>query len=119
MKSILKGLVVGAAVIFSVIGGAQEIQPMLDQMTSSFTLNDLNRKMYALEQLKGKYIVIHLAAICRPFCYAEGPNLNRIYSDYRDQGVAVFIVDVREGKKMVVKSFARFSDEVVDHIPGE
>lgn len=109
MKSILKILVLIAAASFSMPARAQEVQPMLGQMAPSFTLKGLDGKMYSLEQLKGKYVVIHFSATWCPFCNAEAPNLEKLYKDYQDKGVAVFIVDVKEDKELVEKSFSRFN----------
>ncbi len=108
MKSILKSLVLITAASFSMAVTAQEAQPMLGQMAPSFTLKGLNGKMYSLEQLRGKYVVIHFSATWCPFCNAEAPNLEQLYKDYQDKGVAVFIVDVKEGKELVEQSFGRF-----------
>ncbi|MEX2232424.1 MAG: TlpA disulfide reductase family protein, partial [Cyclobacteriaceae bacterium] len=87
----------------------QEVQPMLGQMAPAFTLNDLNGKIYSIDQFKGRYVVIHFAATWCPFCNAEAPNLEQLYKDYRDRGVEVFIVDVKEGKEVVERSFSRFN----------
>jgi peroxiredoxin len=108
MKSILKSLVFVAA-SFSIPASAQESQPMLGQIAPSFSLNDLTGKTYSLEQLRGKFIVIHFATTWCPFCNAEAPNLEQLYKDYRDKGVAVFIIDVKEGKELIEKSFSRFN----------
>ena len=109
MRSILKTMVLIIAGSFSMIARSQELQPMLGQAAPLFTLNDLNGKMYSLEQLKGKYIVIHFATTWCPFCNAEAPNLEQLSKDYRDKGVEVFIIDVKENKDLVEKSFNRFN----------
>jgi peroxiredoxin len=109
MKTLLKSLLFISAVIASMAGRAQEVQPMLGQTAPTFTLMALNGNTYSLEQLKGKYIVIHFAATWCPFCNAEAPNLEQLSKDYSDRGVQVFIVDVKEDKELVEKSFSRFN----------
>jgi peroxiredoxin len=109
MKSILKSLVLFAAISFSIITTAQEQQPMLGQPAPSFTLKALDGKTYTLEQLRGKYVVIHFAATWCPFCNAEAPYLQELAKNYRDKDVEVFIVDVKEDKALVEKSLARFN----------
>lgn len=109
MKSILRSLFLVLIVCFSIIVKAQEQQPMLGQMAPAFTLKALNGKTYSLEQFKTKYIVIHFAATWCPFCNAEAPYLENLYKNYHDKGVEVFIVDVKEGKDLVDKAFARFN----------
>jgi peroxiredoxin len=105
----LKSFLFIGAVISSMAGSAQEVQPMLGQTAPTFTLMALNGNTHSLEQLKGKYIVIHFAATWCPFCNAEAPNLEQLYRDYSDRGVQVFIVDVKEDKELVEKSFSRFN----------
>jgi thiol-disulfide isomerase/thioredoxin len=109
MKSIFRSLVFIVAAGFSTIASAQKVQPMLGQIAPSFTLSDLNCKTYSLDQLKGKFVVIHFATTWCPFCNAEAPNLEQLYKEYKDKGVAVFIVDVKEGKELIEKSFGRFN----------
>lgn len=109
MKSIWKSLVLFAAISFSIVSVAQEQQPMLGQPAPSFTLKAIDGKTYSLEQLRGKYVVIHFAATWCPFCNAEAPYLQELSKSYRDKGVEVFIVDVKEDKALVEKSFARFN----------
>lgn len=109
MKSIWKSLVLFAAISFSIVSVAQEQQPMLGQPAPSFALKAIDGTTYSLEQLRGKYVVIHFAATWCPFCNAEAPYLQELSKNYRDKGVEVFIVDVKEDKALVEKSFARFN----------
>lgn len=108
MKSILRSLFVMFITCLSIVAKAQEQQPMLGQMAPSFTLKALDGKTYSLEQLRGKYVVIHFAATWCPFCNAEAPYLQQLFKSYQDKAVEVFIVDVKEDKALVEKSFARF-----------
>lgn len=109
MKSILRSLVFIIASGFSTTVNAQEDQPMLGQIAPSFTLNDLNGKTYSLEKSKGQLVVIHFATTWCPFCNAEAPNLEKLYNEYKGKGVTVFIIDVKEGKELIEKSFSRFN----------
>ena len=87
---------------------AQDEQPMIGQPAPLFALKGIDGKTYSLEQLKGKYIVIHFAATWCPFCNAEAPFLEELYQNYRNKNVQVFIVDVKEDKSLVEKSLERF-----------
>ena len=109
MKLILKSLVLFVAISISIITAAQELQPMLGQTAPSFTLKAIDGKTYSLEQLRGKYVVIHFAATWCPFCNAEAPYLQELSKNYRDKGVEVFIVDVKEDRAIVEKSLTRFN----------
>ncbi len=109
MKIILNFFVVTAITCFSISLRAQDEQPMIGQPAPSFEIKALDGKTYSLQQLRGKYVVIHFAATWCPFCNAEAPNLEELYKSYRDKGVAVFIIDVKENKELVDKSAKRFN----------
>lgn len=88
---------------------AQDAQPMVGQSAPMFTLSAVNGKSYSLEQSKGRYVVIHFAATWCPFCNAEAPNLEQLSKTYKEKGVDVFIIDVKEEKELVEKSLNRFN----------
>jgi peroxiredoxin len=97
------------AIVFASVGlYAQDEQPMIGQRAPLFELKDVDGKTYSLEQLKGKYIIIHFAATWCPFCNAEAPFLEELYQNYRNKNVQVFIVDVKEDNGLVKKSLERF-----------
>ena len=115
MKSVLKSaLLLAVTTIFTITAGAQEVQPMLGQMAPPFTLNALDAQTYSLEKLKNKYVVIHFAATWCPFCNAEAPSLEQLYKDYHNRGVDVLIIDVKEDRELVEKSFSRFNFSLSD-----
>jgi len=87
----------------------EEQQPMIGQTAPSFSLKDLNGKTSSLEKFKGKYLVIHFATTWCPFCNAEAPNLEQLYRDYKDKGVEVLIIDVKENKELVENTFKKFN----------
>ena len=110
MKSIVKTvLLFASAMILTTTVKAQEVQPMLGQMAPPFTLNALDGRTYSLEKLQDKYVVIHFAATWCPFCNAEAPSLEQLYKDYHNKGVEVLIIDVKEDRELVEKSFNRFN----------
>jgi peroxiredoxin len=94
-----------SSVLFSF---GQDDQHLIGRAAPSFTLRAVDGKIYSLEQMKGKYVVIHFATTWCPFCNAEAPNLEQLYKNYRDKNVQVFIVDVKEDKDLVERSFSRF-----------
>src|SRR5258705_11560941 len=96
-------------IVFASVGlYAQDEQPMIGQPAPLFELKDVDGKTYSLEQLKGKYIVIHFAATWCPFCNAEAPFLEELYQNYQNKNVQVFIVDVKEDNGLIKKSLERF-----------
>jgi peroxiredoxin len=109
MKHIAKILTFIIAIGFSMRTLAQNDQPMLGQKAPSFSLTDLHGKVYSLDELQGRYVVIHFATTWCPFCNAEAPNLEMLYKDYVDKGVAVFVIDVMESRELVERSTRRFN----------
>lgn len=88
---------------------AQEEQPMIGQRAPSFELKGIDDKNYSLAQWKGRLLMIHFATTWCPFCNAEAPNLELLYQDYKDKGIQVLIIDVKEGRDLVTQSFKRFN----------
>lgn len=111
MKTILS-IVIAVTVSFpqTVVNAQSEmpIMPMIGETAPSFNLAALDGKTYSLDQYRGKYVVIHFAATWCPFCNAEAPHLEQLYQAYRDKDVQVFIIDVKEEKDLVRKSFKKF-----------
>jgi len=108
MKRFLKLIGIMVILFTSAVLYAQDEQPMIRQPAPLFELRGIDGKTYSLDQLKGKYIVIHFAATWCPFCNAEAPFLEELYRNYRNKNVLVFMVDVKEDKNLVVKSQERF-----------
>jgi peroxiredoxin len=88
---------------------AQNDQHMLGQQAPSFELKSIDGNNYSLVQLKGKFVVIHFATTWCPFCNAEAPNLQALYLSYKDKGVQVLIIDVKENKELVTQTFKKFN----------
>jgi peroxiredoxin len=109
MKTIFRFLILVVVFFSSTVLIAQSEQPMIGQAAPSFNLPGLDGKTYSLEQFRGQYIVIHLAATWCPFCNAEAPHLEQLYKDYKQKGVQVFIIDVKESKDLVSKSAQKFN----------
>jgi len=79
----------------------QEKQFGLGASALDFNLPDLNGEMVSLSSLRGKVIVIHFGTSWCPFCNAESPHLEKLYNDYKAQGVKVFYIDVKEPAELV------------------
>jgi peroxiredoxin len=107
MKYFVHAIIVLMLSIVSCFG--QEDQHLIGSVAPSFSLKAMDGKTYSLEQMRGKYVVLHFAATWCPFCNAEAPNIEALYKSYRDKGVQVFIVDVKEDKTVVERSLNRFN----------
>ena len=79
--------------------------PILEEMrheeAPDFSLKSLDDKTFSLKDFKDKIVVIHIATTWCPFCNAEAPHLEKLYQDYKDKGVEVLIIDVKEPKELV------------------
>ena len=73
-----------------------------------FALPDLQGRTRTLIQFRGRAVVIHFAATWCPFCNAEAPHLEALHRAYRDKGVQVLIIDVKEKKAAVEKTARKF-----------
>lgn len=68
-----------------------------------FSLETLDGTTVALSDFKDKIVVLHIATTWCPFCNAEAPHLEKLYQDYKDNNVAVLLIDVKEPKELVEK----------------
>lgn len=109
MKTIFSLIIAVAIGSLSTVTIAQSAQPMIGQTAPSFQLPGIDGNTYSLSQFRGKYVVIHFAATWCPFCNAEAPHLEQLYEDYQEKDVQVLIIDVKEGKELVSKSFQKFN----------
>lgn len=75
--------------------------PYLGLDAPAFNLQDYEGQEYSSDQLKGKYVVLHIATTWCPFCNAEAPHLEQLSADYKDKNVEVIIIDVKEDKELV------------------
>ena len=87
-----------------------------------FSLESLDGETVSLNSLKGKYIVIHIATTWCPYCNAEAPYLEELYNSYKDNNVAVIIIDVKESKELIKEKLQdkyNFTFPVLIDINGE
>lgn len=75
-----------------------------------FELPDLDGKMVRLQDYKDKILVLHIATTWCPFCNAEAPHLEKLYQEYKDKGVEVLIIDVKEPKELVEQQLKKKHD---------
>ena len=71
------------------------------QHLPEFSLLDLDSQTINNKYIDGKFTVIHIATTWCPFCNAEAPHLQQLFEDYRDYGVKVLIIDVKESADLV------------------
>lgn len=60
-----------------------------DRQDINFTATDLNGKTWTLKDLKGKVVMVNFWATWCPPCQKEMPDLEALYSQYKDQGFVI------------------------------
>jgi peroxiredoxin len=85
---------------------ALEIERLAEAPASNFTLSALEGGYVKLSDFKGRVVLINFwATWCLP-CKAEMPSMERTYAKYKDQGLTILAVNMREeGEK--VKEFVK------------
>lgn len=101
----MKRIVIAAAFL---IATSVSASTLVGNQAPDFSAVDLTGQRIALSQYRGEIVVIHFAATWCPFCNAEAPYLQALAEKYRDRGVKVIVVDVKEPKE-VVSRWARKS----------
>jgi peroxiredoxin len=72
-------------------------EKLVGQSAPAFTLENLEgQRISPLEDFKGNVIVLDFWASWCPPCREGLPHLDKLYQEKREQGVAVFAVNVRE-----------------------
>ena len=100
--------VLASAILLAGAAMAAPANLKLDEAAPAFSLKTPEGKTIASGDLRGRFAVVHFAATWCPFCAAEAPNLEKLYRDYRDRGVLVYIIDVKEQAGTVTKNFRKF-----------
>ena len=74
----------------------------------AFELPTSDGKMVALGGLKGKVLLLNFWATWCPPCREEMPSMERLYQEFKDQGLAVLAVNIRESPKQVERFMRDF-----------
>lgn len=62
----------------------------------AFTLEALEGEVMALDDLRGRVVVVHFGTSWCPFCRAEDPHLEALHRVYRERGVQTLVINVGE-----------------------
>jgi len=68
--------------------------PQVGFSAPDFTLPTLDGEEYTLSNLKGNAVLINLWATWCPPCRAEMPAIEKMYREYKDDGLIVLAVDM-------------------------
>ena len=76
-------------------------------LAPDFTLRNLDGERITLSDLRGKVVLLNFWATWCPPCRWEIPDLNRIYTTYKDRGVVVLGVSWDDLSNEQIKTFVR------------
>jgi thiol-disulfide isomerase/thioredoxin len=77
---------------FALISPSIENNNKIKTLTNyNWTLRDKDNNVLNLQELKGKVILINFWATWCPPCIAEMPSLQKLYNDYNDKVVFLFV----------------------------
>ncbi len=73
------------------------------RMKANFTLSDLDGKQWTLSALKGRVVLVNFWATWCPPCRKEMPDLDRLYQEFKSDGLVVLAISDEDEK--TVKDF--------------
>jgi len=76
-------------------------------LAPDFTLQSLAGERYTLSGLRGKVVLVNFWATWCPPCRREIPDLSRIYTEYKDQGLMILGISLDDLSKEEIQRFAR------------
>ena len=87
----------------SIISDGQEATAGVNvgELAPDFTLIDLEGNQVSLSDFRGKTVFVNFWATWCPPCRAEMPEIEAVYQEYKDKGVVVIGVDIREAEEEV------------------
>jgi peroxiredoxin len=67
---------------------------------ADFTLNDLEGKPWSLQALHGKVVLVNFWATWCPPCRKEMPDLDKLYQEFKDQGILILAISDEDISKV-------------------
>ncbi len=67
---------------------------------ADFTLTDLEGKSWSLQALHGKVVLVNFWATWCPPCRKEMPDLDKLYQEFKDQGLLILAISDEEISKV-------------------
>ncbi len=80
--------------------------PRVGAQAPDFTLNTADGKAVRLSDFRGQRVVLNFWATWCPPCRSEMPDVNKVATEYRDQGVVVLAVDQLESPDKVAAFYS-------------
>jgi len=83
-------------------------QPQRGFPAPDLSLETLEGETIALSDLRGQVVIINFWATWCPPCRAEMPALQKVYEQYRDQGLTILAVNQQESNQRVADFTGQF-----------
>ena len=83
-----------SAIPIGVASNDHTIAPQAGFAAPDFTLKSADGRNYSLSELKGQAILLNLWATWCPPCRAEMPTIEKMYQEYKDQGLVVIAINM-------------------------
>ena len=68
-------------------------------LAPAFSLQNVNGDTVSNSDFNGKYVLVEFCASWCGYCKAEFPELNEIYSDYKDKGFEIISLSIDENRE--------------------
>ena len=78
--------------------------PSKSLLAPDFTLTDLENRKVSLKDFQGKVVFLNFWATWCPPCRYEMPSMERLYKEFKDKGLVILAINLKEGREKV-KSF--------------
>ncbi|MEO0076763.1 MAG: TlpA disulfide reductase family protein [candidate division WOR-3 bacterium] len=93
-------------ILFFLYCGRPSTQHKQTAKLTDFTLEEINGSKIKLSELKGKVVLVDFWATWCPPCRTAIPHLERIYTDYKTQGLIVLGISLDQDKEQI-KTFLK------------
>jgi len=81
--------------------GAATVAASKEEKALGFTLKDLHGNDVSLNDFSGKAVFLEFTTTWCPYCITMIPEIKKAYNDYKDKGLEVVAVYIRERKEDV------------------
>lgn len=77
----------------------QDIGSKVGNLAPDFSLQTPDGNSVSVSDFKGQFVLVEFCASWCSYCKAEFPELNEIYSDYKDKGFEIISLSIDENRE--------------------
>jgi peroxiredoxin len=105
MRAVLLAMAIG---LLPAVRSSQGAGPGGTEKAPDFSLKDLKGTEVRLSDSRGRAVLLVFSASWCPYCRREIPELKKLHDRFKDRGLDLIMVDVRESHKKVASFAARY-----------